>query len=84
LICVSLGVSLSYCFETEGSVLESTSLWCRVSGILNVGVVEKALVKELMYGIRLEVRKQCVGKALEARTVRTSTRGADMAQWRST
>jgi hypothetical protein len=38
-----LDVSSSYCFETEGSVLELTSFLVSVSGILNVAEVEKGL-----------------------------------------
>lgn len=44
LICWSLGVSLSYCLETEGSVLESTSSLWSVSGILKGVVCENSLV----------------------------------------
>lgn len=35
---------MSYCFATEGSVLESTSLRLRLSGILTALLVEKGLV----------------------------------------
>lgn len=49
LICCSFGVSLSYCFATEGSVFEFTSLDLRGSGILRVVLAEKCrgLLKEL-------------------------------------
>src|SRR5690242_7724033 len=42
-ICLTLSVSLSYCFATEGSVLESTSLDLSCSGILKDVEVEKSL-----------------------------------------
>lgn len=42
-ICLTLSVSLSYCFATEGSVLESTSLDLSCSGILKGVEVEKSL-----------------------------------------
>jgi hypothetical protein len=80
LICWSLGVSLSYCFETDGSVCELTSLWWSVSGILNLAVVEKALRVdwrcEMWFGFRMQ--RNC--RTLEAQAARTNTLGADMAK----
>lgn len=50
-----------------------------MSGILNGAVVEKDLDIDWKYEGRIDVRILLIGKALEARAARTSTRGADMA-----
>ena len=43
LICCSLGVSVSYCLATDGSVWELTSLDLSCSGILKRDVAENCL-----------------------------------------
>ena len=44
-------------------------------------LVENALSVDVKLGMRLEVRRQRVGRVLEAQVARTSNRGADIALW---
>ena len=76
---------MSYCFETEGSVFESISLWWSVSGILNVDVIEKGLIELCLFNVmQVEGRLQYINVFLEARVACTSSLGKDMVVWRGT
>jgi hypothetical protein len=80
LIWVTLSVSVSYCFATEGSVWELTSEDLSWSGILSCVEIENCL--EDCKRVNVDVnRAASLGVDLvEAARVaeRTSTRGADM------
>ena len=59
MIWVSTGALLSYCFETEGSILEFTSWDVRVSGMTAIGYdsVWRAL---WMYGELIDVEHKLI------------------------